>query len=72
VAELLLELAIQLREDLGERDDWPPDSVGDVLRRMLHAAKLEAMVPPTGMDLADFRSRLAAAARSTGQSRPFV
>jgi hypothetical protein len=73
VAMMLLELAIMLRADLADRDNWPPDTVGDVLSRTLAAAEQSNLVPaPNGpYDVATFRTRLAAATRATGHGRSF-
>jgi hypothetical protein len=72
VASLLLELAVHLREDLSERELWPPDSVGDVLLRTLTTSDLAAERAPSAHDLADFRSRLAGSVRRAGTGRRFV
>src|SRR5690606_38919204 len=47
VAELLLEIALHLRTELAEREEWPPDSVGDVLSRTLAASPLHVVTPPS-------------------------
>lgn len=71
VAGLLLELALHLRDDLGERDEWPVDSVGDVLSRTLTASPLSATAPPSPVDLAEFRTQISGAVRNLGRGRIF-
>jgi hypothetical protein len=71
VAALLLELALQLRTELSERDEWPPDSVGDVLARTVAASPLRVVAPPSPADLADFRTQVSGAVRNLGRGRIF-
>lgn len=71
VASLLLELALHLREELSEREEWPPDSVGDVLKRTLAATPLSVTTPPSAADLADFRTQISGAVRNLGRGRVF-
>ena len=47
VAALLIELAVANRDELVE-NDWPDDSVGDVLRKTMLQAGFEDVLPPTG------------------------
>ncbi|WP_203884748.1 hypothetical protein [Planotetraspora kaengkrachanensis] len=72
VAALLLELALHLRTDLSEREEWPPDSVGDVLARTLAASPLSVVTPPSPGDLADFRTQVSGAIRNLGRGRMFL
>ncbi|WP_051760522.1 hypothetical protein [Herbidospora cretacea] len=71
IAMLLLELALHLRAELMERDEWPPDSVGDVLGRTLAASPLHSLAPPSAVDLAEFRTQIAGATRNLGRGRIF-
>ena len=73
VAIVLLELAVLLREDLADRDVWPPDTVGEVLARTLMVAERTTNLPsPSGVeDMATFRTRLVAATRAAGHGRSF-
>lgn len=71
VAGLLLELALYLRDDLGERDDWSPDSVGDVLSRTLAASPLSVPAPPTAAELAESRTQIVGVIRDLGRGRLF-
>ncbi|WP_250031663.1 hypothetical protein [Paractinoplanes maris] len=71
VAALLLEIALSVREDLIEREDWPPDTVGDVLDRTLEISGLELIPPSTGQDIAGLRTRLSGAVRQAGRGRTF-
>jgi hypothetical protein len=71
VAALLLELAVAVREELNEREEWPIDTVGDVLSRMLEASELSVGIPTTAQDLADFRTQIAGAVRRSGRGRIF-
>ncbi|GAA0403511.1 hypothetical protein GCM10009541_53350 [Micromonospora gifhornensis] len=71
VAGLLLELALYLREDLGDRDEWPPDSVGDILSRTLASSPLSTSTPPSAADLAEFRTQVSGAIRNLGRGRVF-
>jgi hypothetical protein len=72
VAALLLELSVAVREELDEREEWPVDTVGDVLSRLLEASQLSIGVPTTAQDLADFRTQVAGAVRRTGRGRIFL
>jgi len=71
VAALLSELALHLRDDLAEREDWPPDSVGDVLARTLAASPMLVVAPPSAAELADFRTQISGAVRNLGRGRIF-
>ncbi|GAB4105906.1 hypothetical protein GCM10028790_49250 [Micromonospora taraxaci] len=71
VASLLLELALHVRDDLADRDEWPPDSVGDVLYRTLAALPLSVPAPPSSVDLAEFRTQISGAVRHLGRGRVF-
>jgi hypothetical protein len=73
VAMQLLELAVLLREDLSLRDAWPPETVGDVLARVLasSAGSVDIFGPTGPHDFAEFRTRLAGAVRASGHGRPF-
>jgi hypothetical protein len=72
VAALLLELSVAVREELDEREEWPVDTVGDVLSRLLDASQLSIGIPTTAQDLADFRTQVAGAVRRTGRGRIFL
>ncbi|MEV6306044.1 hypothetical protein AB0M02_41990 [Actinoplanes sp. NPDC051861] len=71
VAELLLEIAVHCREELDERADWPSDSVGDVLSRIVRSSRLTQQAPSTPQELADFRTALTGAVRAGGKGRVF-
>jgi hypothetical protein len=71
VAEVLLELGLHLRAELAGREEWPLDSVGDVLSRIVEASTLRLPAPPSSAELAEFRSRLSGAVRSLGRGRTF-
>ncbi|KAB1108217.1 hypothetical protein [Micromonospora aurantiaca] len=71
VAGLLVELALHLRDDLADRDEWPPDSVGDVLSRILADVPLSITAPPSPVDLAEFRTQISGAVRRIGKGRVF-
>ncbi|NUW43286.1 hypothetical protein [Nonomuraea rhodomycinica] len=71
VATLLLELALHLRAELAEREEWPPDSVGDVLARTIAASPLHVVAPPSAVDLAEFRTQISGAVRNLGRGRIF-
>jgi hypothetical protein len=73
VGVLLLELALAHREDLDDRDVWPPESVGDVLSRMLERAVTGAGIPVAvgPQDLPLLRTAVAGAVRAAGQGRKF-
>lgn len=71
VAMLLLEIALNLREELMERSDWPAETVGDVLVRMLDGSGLNLVVPPAAQDLSTFRTQIAGAVRNSGWGRVF-
>jgi hypothetical protein len=73
VAMAMLELAVLLGEELADRDPWPPETVGDVLSRMLAAGQQdgEMRMPSGPHDAADFRTRLAGATRYLGHGRAF-
>jgi len=71
VAALLIELALDAREELTERD-WPTGSTGEVLGSYLKvAAKLGLEFPSGGPDRVDFRSRLESAVRGASWGRLF-
>jgi hypothetical protein len=73
VGVLLLELALTHREDLDDRENWPPDSVGDVLSRMLARAVVGGHISASvGLqDLSQLRTAVAGAVRAAGQGRRF-
>lgn len=73
LGSLLLELALAHRDELEDRDGWPADSVGDVLKRCLVQALATGEIhEPSGpQDLPRFRSTLAGVVRATGQGRRF-
>ncbi|MEU8003157.1 hypothetical protein AB0B66_18520 [Catellatospora sp. NPDC049111] len=71
VAALLLELALHLHAELAERDDWPLDSVGDVLSRTVAASPLSIVVPPSPAELATVRTQISGAVRNLGRGRIF-
>jgi hypothetical protein len=71
VAMLMFEIALNLREELAEREDWPTDTVGDVLSRLLEQSDLNLAVPPAPQDLSTFRTQLAGAVRNAGSGRVF-
>jgi hypothetical protein len=71
VAAMLLELALHLSEELREREQWPADSVGDVLARTLAVSPLSGSAPPSAVDLAEFRTQIAGAVRDHGRGRAF-
>ncbi|TYB58918.1 hypothetical protein FXF51_35935 [Nonomuraea sp. PA05] len=71
VAALLLELALHLRTELAEREEWPPDSVGDVLARTLAASPLHLSAPPGAAELAEFKTQISGAVRNLGRGRIF-
>lgn len=71
LATSLLELALHLREELDEREDWPTDSVGDVLARIAAASPLSGAVPPSPAELADLRTQISGAVRKSGRGRNF-
>lgn len=71
VAALLLELALNLQPELAERDEWPLDSVGDVLARTIAASPLQLVVPPSPAELATVRTQISGAVRNLGRGRIF-
>ncbi|MBB5965371.1 hypothetical protein [Planomonospora venezuelensis] len=71
IATLLLELALHLRSELSEREEWPPDSVGDVLARTIAASPLSITTPPSPAELAEFRTQVSGAVRNLGRGRIF-
>jgi hypothetical protein len=71
IAMLLLEIGLNLRDELMERSEWPPETVGDVLLRMLENSGLNLAVPPAAQDLSSFRTQIAGAVRHAGQGRVF-
>jgi hypothetical protein len=73
VAALLLELALHHRDELADRPDWLPGTVGDVLDRTLRArARSGALRASSGPeDLAEVRTLLAGATRAAGRGRRF-
>lgn len=71
VAAMLLELALHLRTELDEREEWPPDSVGDVLARTLAASPLHLVAPPGAAELAEFSTQISGAVRNLGRGRIF-
>ena len=72
LAVLLLEIAVQMRAELLEREEWPADTVGDVLWRIIDSAGVSLEAPSTPEELADFRTALSGAARSMGKGRGFL
>jgi hypothetical protein len=70
IAALIIDLAILNREELLETD-WVPASVGDVLKNTLRRAGLVDAAPPSALDLADLRTRVAGAVRKMGHGRIF-
>jgi hypothetical protein len=71
IAALLLEIAVHAREEVNERVEWPADSVGDVLSRVLSASGVRLSEPSTPQELADFRTTIAGAVRAGGKGRTF-
>jgi hypothetical protein len=73
LAALMLELAIEVRDDLTGQD-WPVDSVGDVLGRLLPLATSRGLrQASTNADgLAAFRSDVRGAVRAAGRGRIFT
>jgi hypothetical protein len=73
VAAVMLELAVLVRDELIDREEWPPETVGDVLSRTLAAAEQTAELrAPTGAhEVVEFRTRLAGAVRGVGHGRAF-
>jgi hypothetical protein len=71
VAALLLELALYLRSELAERDEWPVDSVGDVLARVVASSPVMPVAPPSAAELADFRTQIGGVVRYRGKGRIF-
>jgi hypothetical protein len=72
VAVQLLELALMLRSELSDRDEWPEDSTGDVLQRTLASSMLDLTAPPAAHDMAAFRTLVAGAVRNAGKGRMFT
>jgi len=72
VAALLIELALDLREELADRD-WPAGSTGEVLDSYLKVATKRALeLPSTGPDRVEFRSRLESVVREESWGRLFT
>jgi hypothetical protein len=73
LAALMLELAIEVRDDLTGQD-WPVDSVGDVLGRLLPLATSRGLrqASTNGDGLAAFRSDVRGAVRAAGRGRIFT
>lgn len=70
VASLLLELAIQHREEL-LASSWQVDSVGDVLRKTLELSRLSDSASIFESSPPDFRTAIAGAVRASGRGRMF-
>lgn len=70
VSALLIDLAIAHRDDLLQ-NEWPVDSIADVLKNTLLRADLEDTMPPAPRDLTDFRTRVGGAVRKMGHGRLF-
>jgi hypothetical protein len=70
VARVMMQVARQAQQqhELLERDDWPADSVGDVLSRLLLSAGLDETM--TDNDWAEMNTAFSAAARRAGYGRP--
>jgi hypothetical protein len=71
VTALLLELALHLQHDLCSRIDWPIDSVGDVLSRLMSASQMSTVAPASPTELADLRTQISGAVRHLGKGRLF-
>jgi hypothetical protein len=69
VAALLLEMAVMVQDEIDDRPDWPADSVGEVLGRLLNASRLTGVPTPGPGNLSLFRTRVAAAVRASGNGR---
>jgi hypothetical protein len=70
VAALMIDLAVENRDDL-LANEWPVDSVADVLKNTLLRANLADAVPPSAHNLVDFRTQVAGAVRKMGHGRLF-
>lgn len=70
VASLLLELALQGREEL-LATTWPVDSVGDVLRQTLELSGMSESASFFDSPLSDFKTAIAGAVRKSGHGRMF-
>jgi hypothetical protein len=68
---LLIEMALYLQDELMQRDEWPAETVGDMLSRMLEMARPNPGFPPSAHDLTNFRTHLAGAVRNAGKGRIF-
>lgn len=71
VSTLLLELALNLNAELEERDEWPLDSVGDILGRLVDGSNNRVVAPAAAHDLADLRTQLSGMVRASGRGRLF-
>jgi hypothetical protein len=74
VGALLLELALHLRTELDEREEWPAGTVGNVLTRILDgSARSTSLHPASGPhDLTEVRTMLYGTARAAGRGRRFL
>lgn len=70
VACLLLELALQNREEL-MATAWPVDSVGDVLRQTLELSQMTESAQFFDLTLPDFNTAVTGAVRKSGHGRLF-
>jgi len=72
LAALMLELALEMKEELMSQE-WPDDSVGDVLGRLLPQASARGLrQPPTGPEaLAAYRADVRGVVRAAGRGRAF-
>jgi hypothetical protein len=73
VGTLLLELAVNLRDEIDGGADWPTGSIGNVLKRILDGSSRSSLHPPAGPhDLAEVKTMLSGAARAAGRGRRFL
>jgi hypothetical protein len=74
VAAFLYEFAIMNRDALREEDEWPSNSVGQVLSGFIHVADRHNLtaVAADPIDRPAFVARLAGLVRVQGQGRPFT
>lgn len=72
VAQVMLEMAIRLRETVLERERWPEGTVGEVLCGYLATSdeRLQMALPDEVDGVPAFRTRLAGATRALGHGRP--
>ncbi|POH69952.1 MULTISPECIES: hypothetical protein [Cryobacterium] len=70
VATLFIELGLERREELEFVENWPPESVGEVLSRWLKSPGASNLHPPTDAgELSEYRSRITSVAREAGFGR---